>query len=30
VEEYADVRKVALDVRRYRFRPATEDAPVAR
>lgn len=30
VEEHADVRKVALDVRRYWFRPATEDAPVAR
>lgn len=30
VEAHADVRKVAFDVRRYWFRPATEDAPVAR
>jgi hypothetical protein len=30
VEEHADVHRVALDVRRYQFRPATEDAPVPR
>ena len=30
VEQHADAHRLALDVRRYRFRPATQDVPVAR